>query len=145
MATMLLINSRNSDVFIIKGCKQERETTTTTKNDVSVAKNLLSVGFFLSRSTRDAESTKAKVQASNNLVSMSLMSDGHMTPEEVERHLESRQTYLEFVSEMAPPAVPTEMFGNDSSLDSESNEVGELDTSPSNMDEDCLSVDMMHE
>jgi len=85
------------------------------------------------------------VQASNNLVSMSLMSDGHMTPEEVERHLESRQTYLEFVSEMAPPAVPTEMFGNDSSLDSESNEVGELDTSPSNMDEDCLSVDMMHE
>jgi len=61
MATMLLINSRNSDVFIIKGCKQERETTTTTKNDVSVAKNLLSVGFFLSRSTRDAESTKAKV------------------------------------------------------------------------------------
>jgi hypothetical protein len=45
------------------------------------------------------------------------MSDGHMTPEEVERHLESRQTYLELVPEKAPPTVPTEMFSNDPSLD----------------------------
>jgi len=105
------------------------------------------------------------------------MSDGHMTPEEVERHLESRQTYLELVPEKAPPTVPTEMFSNDPSLDrwelissvlikffnafclssnhwniiktkffpSESNEIGELETSPSNMGEDCLSVDMMAE
>jgi len=48
---------------------------------------------------------------------MPLMSDGHMTPEEVERHLESRQTYLELVPEKAPPTVPTEMFSNDPSLD----------------------------
>jgi INO80 complex subunit E len=40
-----------------------------------------------------------------------------MTPEEVERHLESRQTYLELVPEKAPPTVPTEMFSNDPSLD----------------------------
>lgn len=57
------------------------------------------------------------VQSSNNMVPMSLMSDGHMTPEEVERHLESRQTYLELVPEKAPPTVPTEMFSNDPSLD----------------------------
>lgn len=85
------------------------------------------------------------VQSSNNIVPMSLMSDGHMTPEEVERHLESRQTYLELVPEKAPPTVPTEMFSNDPSLDSESNEIGELETSPSNMGEDYLSVDMMAE
>ncbi|XP_012272445.1 INO80 complex subunit E [Orussus abietinus] len=85
------------------------------------------------------------VQSSNSVMPMSLMSDGHMTPEEVERHLESRQTYLELVPEKAPPTVPTEMFSNDPSLDSESNEVGELETSPSNMGEDCLSVDMMAE
>lgn len=48
---------------------------------------------------------------------MSLMSDGHMTPEEVERHLESRQTFIELVPEKAPPTVPTEMFSNDPSLD----------------------------
>ena len=48
---------------------------------------------------------------------MSLISDGHMTPEEVERHLESRQTYLELVPQKAPPTVPTEMFSNDPSLD----------------------------
>lgn len=57
------------------------------------------------------------VQSSNNVMPMSLMSDGHMTPEEVERHLESRQTYLELVPEKAPPTVPTEMFSNDPSLD----------------------------
>ncbi|KAG9431964.1 INO80 complex subunit E [Apis mellifera carnica] len=85
------------------------------------------------------------VQSSNNIVPMSLMSDGHMTPEEVERHLESRQTYLELVPEKAPPTVPTEMFSNDPSLDSESNEIGELETSPSNIGEDCPSVDMMAE
>ncbi|XP_033610147.1 INO80 complex subunit E isoform X2 [Cryptotermes secundus] len=78
-------------------------------------------------------------------VPVSLLSDGHMTPEEVERHLESRQTYLELVPEKAPPTVPTEMFSNDPSLDSESNEVCELETSPSNMGEDCLSVDMIPE
>lgn len=78
-------------------------------------------------------------------VPLSLLSDGHMTPEEVERHLESRQTYLELVPEKAPPTVPTEMFSNDPSLDSESNEICDLETSPSNMGEDCLSVDMIPE
>ncbi|XP_041978931.1 INO80 complex subunit E [Aricia agestis] len=52
-------------------------------------------------------------------------SDGHMTPEEVERHLQSRQSYLELLPERAPPTVPTEMFSNDPSLDSESNDVQE--------------------
>ncbi|XP_045516483.1 uncharacterized protein LOC123709305 [Pieris brassicae] len=55
-------------------------------------------------------------------------SDGHMTPEEVERHLQSRQTFLKLLPERAPPTVPTEMFSNDPSLDSESNDV--LETSP---------------
>ncbi|KAI4497453.1 hypothetical protein M0802_007464 [Mischocyttarus mexicanus] len=85
------------------------------------------------------------VQPPNNMVPISLMSDGHMTPEEVERHLESRQTFIELVPEKAPPTVPTEMFSNDPSLDSESNEIGELETSPSNIGEDCLSMDMMAE
>lgn len=82
----------------------------------------------------------------NNISSMvSMMSDGHMTPEEVERHLESRQTYLELVPEKAPPTVPTEMFSNDPSLDSESNDIGELEASPSHLGDDCLSADMMAE
>ncbi|XP_063624078.1 INO80 complex subunit E [Cydia splendana] len=54
--------------------------------------------------------------------------DGHMTPEEVERHLQSRQSYVELLPERAPPTVPTEMFSNDPSLDSESNDV--LENSP---------------
>ncbi|XP_046981014.1 uncharacterized protein LOC124546716 [Schistocerca americana] len=78
-------------------------------------------------------------------VPVTMLSDGHMTPEEVERHLESRQSYLELVPEKALPTVPAEMFSNDPSLDSESNEIFELETSPSNMGEDCLSVDMIAE
>jgi hypothetical protein len=46
-----------------------------------------------------------------------MLADGHMTPEEVERHLESRQSYLEMLPERAPPTVPTEMFSNEPSLD----------------------------
>ncbi|XP_023021697.2 uncharacterized protein isoform X1 [Leptinotarsa decemlineata] len=72
-----------------------------------------------------------------------VLSDGHMTPEEVERHLQS-QSFMEFVPERAPPTVPTEMFSNEPSLDSESNDIGELETSPSNMGEE-LSIDMIPE
>ncbi|CAH1179436.1 unnamed protein product [Phaedon cochleariae] len=72
-----------------------------------------------------------------------VLSDGHMTPEEVERHLQS-QSFMEFVPERAPPTVPTEMFSNEPSLDSESNDVGELETSPSNIGEE-LSIDMIQE
>ncbi len=53
----------------------------------------------------------------NSMLPCSLISDGHMTPEEVERHLESRQGYLDMVPEKAPPTVPTEMFSNDISMD----------------------------
>lgn len=44
-----------------------------------------------------------------------ILADGHMTPEEVERHLQSRQSFMEL--ERAPPTVPTEMFSNEPSLD----------------------------
>lgn len=49
-------------------------------------------------------------------VTGNILSDGHMTPEEVERHLQS-QNYVELVPERAPPTVPTEMFSNEPSLD----------------------------
>lgn len=38
-----------------------------------------------------------------------------MTPEEVEKHLQSRQSFMDL--ERAPPTVPTEMFSNEPSLD----------------------------
>jgi len=41
--------------------------------------------------------------------------DGHMTSEEVERHLEGRQRFMEI--DKAPVTIPTEMFSNDPSLD----------------------------
>lgn len=85
-----------------------------------------------------------QMQTISTTVATNLISDGHMTPEEVERHLQSRQSYMELVPEKAPPTVPTEMFSNDPSLDSESNDIGELETSPSNMGED-LSIDMIAE
>ncbi|XP_045498563.1 INO80 complex subunit E [Colias croceus] len=73
-------------------------------------------------------STNSLAKASPALGFGLTASDGHMTPEEVERHLQSRQTYLKLLPERAPPTVPTEMFSNDPSLDSESNDV--LENSP---------------
>ncbi|XP_059616247.1 INO80 complex subunit E [Phlebotomus argentipes] len=61
-----------------------------------------------------------------------LSSDGHMTAEEIERHLQSRHSLMELLPERAPPTVPHEMFSNEPSLDSESNECG-IETSPSNI------------
>lgn len=52
---------------------------------------------------------------------------GHMTLEEVERHLQNRrQPMMELLTERAPPTVPQEMFSNEPSLESEP-------TSPSNL------------
>lgn len=49
--------------------------------------------------------------------STNALPDGHMTAEEVERHLQSRQTLMELVPERAPATVPNEMFSNEPSLD----------------------------
>lgn len=54
---------------------------------------------------------------SSNANMPTIISDGHMTAEEVERHLQSRQPLIEMVPERAPPTVPTEMFSNEPSLD----------------------------
>nr|CAG4638886.1 EOG090X0LZH [Cyclestheria hislopi] len=75
---------------------------------------------------------------------------GHMTPEEVERHLESRraqQSQLEFAfaPDKAPPTVPTEMFSTD--LDGTANFMeflDEIETSPSNAGDEHLAVEMEH-
>lgn len=71
----------------------------------------------------------------NQMMNNSQSIDGHMTAEEVERHLKSRQSFMELV----PLTVPNEMFSNEPSLDSESNEL--VETSPSNIGEECLSVE----
>lgn len=63
--------------------------------------------------------------------------EGHLTTEEVERHLQSRaQSMLEVVPE---GELPNEMFSQNPS--SESNDQM-VDTSPSNIGEECLSVDL---
>ena len=51
---------------------------------------------------------------------------GHMTLEEVERHLQNRPQPMMELTEGAPPTVPQEMFSNEPSLESEP-------TSPSNL------------
>ncbi|XP_066260278.1 INO80 complex subunit E-like isoform X1 [Euwallacea similis] len=76
--------------------------------------------------------------------STNVLSDGHMTPEEVERHLQS-QSFLDLVPERAPPTVPTEMFSNEPSLDRQSNDMmGELEMSPNNIEEE-ISIDYLPE
>lgn len=50
-------------------------------------------------------------------VNTDTISDGHMTAEEVERHLQSRQSLIGLVPEAPTTTVPTEMFSNEPSLD----------------------------
>lgn len=84
---------------------------------------------------------KSSSQPQLQTLQQSSLSDGHMTSDEVERHLESRQRYLEM--DKTPVTMPNEMFSNDPSLDSESNEICEMETSPSNLGEDCLNSDLI--
>lgn len=62
------------------------------------------------QSTKKAANTQAAANKNNTF------SDGHMTAEEVERHLQSRQSLIGLVPE-APATVPNEMFSNEPSLD----------------------------
>ncbi|XP_055845854.1 uncharacterized protein LOC129911886 [Episyrphus balteatus] len=88
------------------------------------------------RKKKATQKTKTETPKNN----ASNQPEGHMTAEEVERHLQSRQSLAELVPERAPPTVPTEMFSNEPSLDSESNDQM-IETSPSNIGEECLSVE----
>nr|CAG4642964.1 EOG090X0LZH [Evadne anonyx] len=102
----------------------------------------------------DKNKISAKADSIHNLiVEDSLVSKhlaGHMTPEEVERHLESRraqQSQLEFsfAPDKAPTTVPTEMFSNDpEGVGSYAEFLDEMDTSPSNGGDEHLTVDMEH-
>lgn len=65
------------------------------------------------KKTSQKKSTNAEPVAINNT---NTVSDGHMTAEEVERHLQSRQSLIGIVPE-APETVPNEMFSNEPSLD----------------------------
>jgi len=97
--------------------KKRMKITTTKKNPGTITKTKKKPQNKL-----DKNKLSAKADAIHNLIAEdSLVSKhlaGHMTPEEVERHLESRraqQSQLEFsfAPDKAPATVPTEMFSND--------------------------------
>nr|CAG4652363.1 EOG090X0LZH [Triops cancriformis] len=56
---------------------------------------------------------KPKKKVVRSPKSQETLSQGHMTPEEVEKHLESRKLILDFAFDRAPPTVPAEMFSNE--------------------------------
>ncbi|BES97380.1 INO80 complex subunit E [Nesidiocoris tenuis] len=100
-----------------------------------------------SKSATPAKKKKppAKVKSSSltqlSNISTPMMSDGQMATDDLDRHLESRQRFMDI--DKTPPAMPSEMFSNDPSLDSESNEIGEIETSPSNLGEECLNTELI--
>ncbi|XP_004534988.1 uncharacterized protein LOC101458417 [Ceratitis capitata] len=65
-----------------------------------------------------------------------------MSAAEVERHLQSRQHVMDLVQDRAPATVPTEMFSNEPSLDSESNDHIIDGSSPTNVAaEECVQME----
>jgi len=129
--------------------KKRMKITTTKKNPGTITKTKKKPQNKL-----DKNKLSAKADAIHNLIAEdSLVSKhlaGHMTPEEVERHLESRraqQSQLEFsfAPDKAPATVPTEMFSNDpEGVGSYAEFLDEMDTSPSNGGDEHLTVDMEH-
>ena len=62
--------------------------------------------------------SRATIESTSNVSNKGTVPQNIMTTEEVERHLQSRQSLAE-LQLRAPPTVPTEMFSNEPSLDSE--------------------------
>ncbi|XP_067639072.1 uncharacterized protein [Eurosta solidaginis] len=65
-----------------------------------------------------------------------------MSAAEVERHLQSRQQVMDLVQDRAPATVPTEMFSNEPSLDSEFNDNIVDGSSPTHIAaEECVQME----
>ncbi|XP_039293090.1 INO80 complex subunit E [Nilaparvata lugens] len=79
-------------------------------------------------------------------ISSSGIGDSHtiFIKEEIDRTIEARHHYLDLESSK-PTTLHSEIFSNEPSLDSESNEICDMEPSPSTLTDDCLNVDMMHE
>lgn len=69
-----------------------------------------------SNAPKRRKQTQKKVGRPSAVINTDTITDGHMTAEEVERHLQSKQSLIGMVPE-APATVPTEMFSNEPSLD----------------------------
>ncbi|XP_059480921.1 INO80 complex subunit E isoform X2 [Neocloeon triangulifer] len=99
----------------------------------------------LPASTAAKQPVTKKLNPANSSTMSPMLSEGQLTPEEVERHLQSRQSFMELLPCRAPPTVPSELFSNDPSLDSfcfsESNEMELVETSP-DMGDESYGVDI---
>ncbi|PRD26334.1 UNVERIFIED_CONTAM: Ino80e [Trichonephila clavipes] len=62
-----------------------------------------------------AETPKVAANAKIETVSVN-HGDGHMTSEEIERHLEAKQSLRDLIPEKTPLTVPVEMFSNEPSV-----------------------------
>nr|CAG4649034.1 EOG090X0LZH [Polyphemus pediculus] len=129
--------------------KRLKTTNTKSKSSSSLSKPKKKTQNKQEKSKLEVKSDIVRnVVAEDSLVSKHLA--GHMTPEEVERHLESRraqQSQLEFsfAPDKAPATVPTEMFSNDlDGVGSYAEFLEEMETSPSNGGDEQFIVDMEH-
>lgn len=110
------INDMN-DVYFRK--KIDSTATATTTATAALANvNNTPTGKGANAPKRKKQMANKKLAGSNvSGIETSVPADGHMTAEEVERHLQSRQSLMELVPERAPATVPNEMFSNEPSLD----------------------------
>ncbi|XP_037936601.1 uncharacterized protein LOC119670420 [Teleopsis dalmanni] len=99
-------------------------------------------GFALPPVTADSSYAESEKQEQQTALDTQ---QGHMTAAEVERHLQSRQTVMELMPERAPATVPTEMFSNEPSLDSESNDHIIDGSSPTHVAaEECVPMEYVN-
>lgn len=118
-----LIGPANDDVCVVHFIRQKLEIVTVTVPAATTPIIITNNSVPSGKGAANLPKRKYKVAnrkligANMSGIESSLAADGHMTAEEVERHLQSRQSMMELVPERAPATVPNEMFSNEPSLD----------------------------
>ncbi|KAF0309663.1 INO80 complex subunit E [Amphibalanus amphitrite] len=109
-----------------------------TELDTKHARRKIDTGAERSPVKRKKQIIKNKSQASRAQVSRAFSDSGHMTPEEVERHLETRTAVRrrDLVPERAPLTVPRQLFSTE-----DAEEGRESAGTASNVEEEGLVID----
>lgn len=114
------VTSLKCNQLYYKSFRRKLEQTPTTGVGRGRKKKVINSNALLDKekdsSIQSTKTIEIPVQTAKQSSHLSPM-EGHMTTEEIERHLQSRQSITELVPERAPPTVPNEMFSNEPSLD----------------------------
>lgn len=122
------------------------KTATTTTSISSTSQTAQSLSTNSTTCVTTMTTTSASTPSTTTVPPTLILGDGHMTSEEIERHLEAKQALRDLLPEKAPLTVPVEMFSTEpSTMDSEMNDSSHGESPPVRAllaDDDGLLIDL---